>query len=237
MLGAFYQKSSQAFFDLLFPPSCVHCKAANSWLCQDCLADIPLISGSICERCGTPSPTEPSSFCEQCHNHPLKTIDSIRVAAYFEDNPLRLAIHHLKYRNNKAISSVLSTILFDTYRHSMLIADVVVPVPLHRARLRQRGYNQSELLAGKFARLAGLPLNTNTLQRTRNTASQMKLGAQERHKNVADAFTCYDRLLANRHVLLVDDVCTTGSTLDACAAALKNDGSASVVGLALAKAR
>jgi ComF family protein len=159
------------------------------------------------------------------------------VTAYFEDNPLRSAIHHLKYRNNKTISSILGKILFDTYRHSMPSVDVIVPVPLHRAKLGERGYNQSELLARELGSFARLPLNTDTLQRTRNTASQMELGAQERHDNVAGAFSCRNERLANRRVLLVDDVCTTGSTLDACAAALKKAGSASVMGLAIAKAR
>jgi ComF family protein len=166
----------------------------------------------------------------------LNSIDCIRVAAYFDDNPLRSAIHHLKYRNNKAISSILGKILFDAYRRNKFSPDVIVPVPLHRARLGERGYNQSELLARELGTLTGLPLDTTTVQRRRNTASQMELGAQERHKNVAGAFACCNTQLVRQNVLIVDDVCTTGATLDECATALKNSGSISVEGLALARA-
>jgi ComF family protein len=177
------------------------------------------------------------SACRQCQNNPLQAIDGIRSAAFFEDNPIRPAIHFLKYRNHKAVASILATILAETYQRGQLMLEVIIPVPLHAARHRQRGYNQSELLARALGTLLGLSVDTKTLQRTRHTHSQMTLGVHERHQNVVDAFACSNSSLSGRKVLLIDDVCTTGSTLDACASALKKSGAVAVWGLTLAKAR
>jgi ComF family protein len=177
-----------------------------------------------------------TTACRQCAHNPLQFIDGIRAAAYFEDNPIRPAIHFLKYRNHKAIAQILGQLLVNACQKYGVETDVVVPVPLHPTRLRERGYNQSELLANEVGALLNLPVDTHRLQRTRHTKSQMKLGATERHQNVADAFACQGQALLGRTVLLIDDVCTTGSTLDACACALKQHGVTSVWGVTLAKA-
>jgi ComF family protein len=132
------------------------------------------------------------------------------------------------------VAAALGQILVDTYRRCQLAVDVIVPVPLHASRLRERGYNQSELLAWEVSRAIGLPVNTSALERARKTKSQMTLGAAERHQNVVAAFSC-SKELARQNVLLIDDVCTTGATLDACAAAMKEKGATSVWGLTLAR--
>jgi ComF family protein len=114
---------------------------------------------------------------------------------------------------------------------------VVVPVPLHAARLRERGYNQAALLAREMAHRAALPVNEHTLTRRRATASQVELDAQQRKENVHAAFHCTDEQLVDQRVLLVDDVCTTGATLEACAEALQDSGARNVCALTLARAR
>jgi ComF family protein len=231
-----FQKFSQPLFDLLYPPVCLNCKSSDSWLCPDCLAKIEYIHPPICERCGTAKP-DGDRHCEQCRNNPLLSIDGIRAAAYFENESLRPAIHFLKYKNHKVVAAILAEILADACRRFDLSGDVIVPVPLHITRYRERGYNQSELLARQLGRLLNRPVDTTTLARVRKTRSQMELGAGERHQNVADAFACINDSLAGQVVLLIDDVCTTGSTLDACAKALKQTGGAFVWGVTLAKAR
>lgn len=230
------QKSTQSLLDLLFPPRCINCKASSSWLCQDCFNRIPFITPPICNRCGTPI-TAAAPACRQCKNNPLQNIDGIRSAAFFEDNPIRAAIHFLKYRNHKAVAAILAGLLAEVYRCYDLTADVIVPIPLHASRLQERGYNQSELLAKVMAEILGVSMNTSTLQRSRQTRSQMTLGVNERHQNVAGAFVCHNLELSGQKILLIDDVCTTGSTLDACAGALKKSGVGAVWGLTLAKAR
>jgi ComF family protein len=114
--------------------------------------------------------------------------------------------------------------------------DVIVPVPLHPARLRRRGYNQAALLARELGRRVGLPVEERALQRVRATRSQMRLSAADRRRNVQGAFRCADGRVRGRRVLLLDDVCTTGATLEACADALRAGGAESVWALTLARA-
>ena len=116
-------------------------------------------------------------------------------------------------------------------------ADLIVPVPLHPTRLHQRGYNQATLLARQFGQLSSIPVRENILARVRPTASQMTLDAEARRLNVMGAFQCIDHQLIGKHLILVDDVCTTGSTLDACACALLEAGAATVQALTVARAQ
>jgi ComF family protein len=119
---------------------------------------------------------------------------------------------------------------------SPLPVDVLVPVPLHRRRLRERGYNQSALLARELGKLTALPVVSDCLVRIRSAAPQARAAtAAERRSNVAGAFTCCDARLEGRRVLLIDDVATTGATLNACAGALKAAGTVSVWALVLAR--
>ncbi len=229
-----FQKISEPLLDLLSPPVCLNCKAAGSWFCQNCVAEVDLIQFPVCERCGTPWSDRLQS-CIQCENNPLQHLDGIRSAAYFENNPIRSAIHYLKYKNHKAVAPILGEILAEACRRFDLMTDVLIPVPLHVSRYRERGYNQSELVAEQLAKILELPVNTDTLHRIRKTKSQMQLGAGERHRNVMNAFSCSNGELSGRSVLIIDDVCTTGSTLDACADALKQSGVAVVWGVTLAR--
>ncbi len=230
----YIQKSGQILLDLFYPPRCVNCASPEDWFCKNCLSRITFISSPVCPQCGTPCTP---AGCRECANNPLRFVDGIRSAAYFEDNPIRPAIHVLKYRDHKAVATALGKILADAYHNHHLQTDVIVPVPLHISRFEERGYNQSDLLANALAACLHLPVDASTLQRTRITESQMTLGIKERHQNVKNAFACQSRSLAGRRVLLIDDVCTTGSTLDACAAALKTSGVDAVWGLTLARAR
>jgi ComF family protein len=112
---------------------------------------------------------------------------------------------------------------------------VIVPVPLHRRRLKERGYNQALLLAERLGEAVGVPIAHDLLYRNRHTMSQARLNAQERRRNVEDAFSCADRSVQDKRVLLVDDVCTTGATLEACSVALKERGALSVWALTVAR--
>lgn len=174
-------------------------------------------------------------LCTRCRTSPLK-IDCIRSVAYSE-GVLREAVHRLKYSDLTALAEPLGGLMASYWAQHPLPADVVVPVPLHAARLRERGYNQAALLADEMARRVGLAVDGHTLNRQRATAPQVELDARERRENVRDAFHCADDTLAGQQVLLVDDVCTTGSTLEACAQALYAGGARAVRALTLACAR
>ncbi len=116
-----------------------------------------------------------------------------------------------------------------------LPVDLILAVPMHPRRARERGYNQSDLLVEALSRLIQLPMTSGSLVRLRNTPSQVSLGAEARRSNVQGAFCCNDQLFQGKGVLLVDDVCTTGATLNACATALKGAGAAPVWGLTFSR--
>ena len=162
-------------------------------------------------------------------------IDSIRSVALFE-GVLRKAIHGLKYGNVRGLADDLGDLLARYWRDHSWSADALVPVPLHPRRQRERGYNQSLLLAKRVQCATGVPVVDGVLRRHRYTMSQTHLGAQERRQNVAGAFSCADDRLAGKIVVLIDDVSTTGSTLESCSVALYAGGARSVRALTLARA-
>jgi ComF family protein len=167
--------------------------------------------------------------------HAPATLTGIRSAAWFK-GPLRQAIHAFKYSGQTALAVPLGHILEVGWANGNLPAEAIVPVPLHPARLRERGYNQAALLARRLALATRLPVVEEGLRRTRATAVQMTLGAAERKLNVAGAFEGAPGRLAGRRVVLIDDVCTTGATLEACSVALREAGAAAVWALTLARA-
>lgn len=130
----------------------------------------------------------------------------------------------------------MSEMLNDYLKANPIPGDVLVPVPLHQKRLRERGYNQSSLLARELGRLSGLPVIEDCLVRLRQTSQQTRTASvEERRRNVATAFACRNRNVQDRKVILIDDVSTSGSTLSACAQALKAAGAVSVWGLTFAR--
>ena len=149
---------------------------------------------------------------------------------------MRQAIYELKYRNLRALAVTMAQLLREYFIANPVPGEVLVPVPLHHKRLRERGYNQSSLLARELGKLINLPVVGDCLVRQRHTFSQARTSSvDERRSNVAGAFVCRDQRLQEKQVLLIDDVSTSGTTLDACAGALKAGGAASVWGLALAR--
>lgn len=216
--------------DLIFPPRCVGCRKPGVWFCADCLAQVQPIPPPTCRICD--EPLAHSDLCRACRRSPLH-IDGIRCVSLHQ-GALRQAIHGLKYRHQRDLVAPLAGLLRDYLAAHPLPADVLVPVPLHPDRLRERGFNQSALLAQAIAR-DDLPVLEGCLVRQRPTQVQMTLGHEERKRNVAGAFACQDDRLRGRKVLLIDDVCTTGSTLEACSLTLREAGAASVWALTLAR--
>ena len=219
--------------DLLFPPRCVGCRQVGTWLCAQCLEQIPRVEPPFCTRCGNQVTND--NLCLRCQTSPLQ-IDCIRSVVYFE-GVLREAIHLLKYRGRTVLAKTLGSLMATYWMQHPVECDIVVPVPLHASRLRERGYNQAALLAGEMARQAGLILDEHALVRQRSTAPQVNLDAKQRKENVHAAFQCAGDALDGKHVLLIDDVCTTGATLQACAIALYQKGACGVRALTLARAR
>lgn len=216
--------------DLLLPMSCVVCRREGQYLCQGCEARLPRLQQPCCGLCAAPGHRP---LCPRCQASP-PAFDGVR-APYLMDGAVREMVHDLKYRNLRATAPHTGRLLAEFAEAAAMPADVLVPVPLHGRRLRERGYNQSELLAREVGKRLGLPVAPGLLRRTRPTPPQVSMAShEERTRNVQGAFQCPGDASGLR-VLLVDDVCTTGSTLSACAWALKGAGAASAWGLVLAR--
>ena len=179
-------------------------------------------------------------LCAHCRTMPSH-LECTRSVFYF-DGPVRDALHRFKYDGLTALAVSLGGLMAACWMGHPLPADVVVPVPLHAARLRERGYNQATLLAREMVRHLATrqvapALHERLLVRQRATPPQVGLDAARRRENVRGAFRCSGKALTGRQVLLIDDVCTTGATLEACAVALREGGARGVRALTLARAR
>lgn len=221
----------KAALDLLFPRWCIGCGREGDYICDSCRQMLSVISPPICPRCGRPQ--SEGELCPGCVDWQAG-IDGIRSPFLF-DGLIRQAVHELKYRNLRALASPLAELMYDYLIKNPLPGEVLVPVPLHRKRYRERGYNQSALLALELGKLTGLPVIENCLVRQSYVLPQARAASVgERRENVAGAFACRDGRLRGKGVILVDDVSTSGATLDACAGVLKSAGAAEIRGLTLA---
>jgi len=217
--------------ELLFPSRCLGCGKEGSLICPACRGKLSAITPPICRRCGTPQPD--GGFCSACLSH-RHDIDGIRSPFRFE-GVIRQAIHQFKYNNLRYTAGTLAELLSSYLIAHSVPGEVLIPVPLHSRRLRERGYNQSHLLAKELGKLVGLPVMNDCISRQRQTAPQARAtSASQRRSNVANAFTCR-AAMRDKKVILIDDVATSGATLDACADALKSAGAGSVWGLTIAR--
>jgi ComF family protein len=224
-------KLKRIALDLLFPQWCIGCGREGSYICDTCRQSLSWISPPVCVKCGKPG-KEPG-LCPVCY-HWDSAIDGIRAPFVFE-GIIRRAIHDLKYHNLRALVPYMAGLLYEYLNTSPLPGDVMIPVPLHRKRLRERGYNQSDLLAQDLGKLFRLPVDVDTLKRKSYTTPQARTNSViERRENVSGAFSCTGERLVGKRIILIDDVTTSGATLDACAGALKAAGVVSVWGLVIA---
>ena len=226
--------------DLLLPRQCAACEtwlplAHAHALCVACWHTLRMPVGTLCSRCGLPiSPPLPT--CASCATR-APTFDTARALGLYLAgpallNPLARAVRALKFHGHRAVATSLGGALVGLL--PLPAGSVVVPVPLHVSRLRERGYNQAVLLARALARRAHLRVVPRALVRHRSTPSQAHLDAAGRRANLANAFEATMALDAAT-VVLVDDVLTTGATADACATALRTAGAARILVLTVGR--
>jgi ComF family protein len=229
-----------AALDLVFPALCPVCGATladgrRDPLCGACWTAMPRIGPPCCERCGLPLPAGGPSVCAGCLAAPPDW-DWARAAAEYA-GVIRDAIHAFKFEGKRALARPLAALVLAQCRSAVDGAVTgLVPVPLGRARERERGFNQAALLADTLGAALDLPVRPRWLRRVRATMPQSDLGAAERLANVRGAFVAA-RATAGRHVIVVDDVLTTGATAAACARALRAAGAARVGVLTVARVR
>jgi ComF family protein len=230
--------------DAVFPPRCPTCNAIHHEqgplpFCGDCTAKIRLIRPPLCPACGLPYPegSGANHLCGNCLLTP-KAFSVARAVGYY-DGPFLSAIHDLKYRGKTALGKILGKLMaaYDDDDLHIPSFTLIVPVPLHISRLRERAFNQALLLARAVALRHAVPLDFTSLKRHIRTQPQVSLGKTERQANVRGAFEVVkpDRI-AGKKIIVIDDVYTTGSTLNECARVLMNNGAADVAVLTLARA-
>ncbi len=218
--------------DGLFPPRCGGCGRVGSRWCAECQQSVLTLGEEVCDKCGRPKQNKEE--CMYCQFQP-PPYQSLRSWAIFAP-PLRSAIHRLKYYRDMALGDALAVPLIDLARALDWPIDFVLPVPIGKKRMQERGYNQAALIAHPLALALGKSYLPKALQRKRETRSQVGLTAAERRENVQDAFDADSQVVQGRVALIVDDVATTGSTLSSCAEALLQSGAKDVYALTVARA-
>ncbi len=238
----FSAKIKNFALDCVFPTYCLGCgrflkSEAKTHLCPDCRNKIPINSGLLCPICFR-RVAGADSHCR--HSDKKSSLNFLAVATAYENPLIQKLIHQYKYGLSKEIKWTLAEIIttYLTKLTEINFADwIVVAVPLHPQRLKWRGFNQSEELAKILSQKISIPLNNQCLLRQKKTASQVEIkDFQKRRDNLSGAFQLKkSEIIKNKNIILLDDVHTSGATMEAAAAALKLAGVKTIIGLAIAK--
>ena len=225
--------------DLIFPPRCAVCgevltiEERNGFLCANCREDIPCFPKEKCPHCG--GETDNAGFCDFC----VKSYSFDSACAAFPYEAVRDAIHLFKYDGDQTIGYGLGELMAEyllKYHEELLVkTDVMVSVPLHPKKEKYRGFNQTHILCEKISEKTGLIFEKKALERKRETIAQSELNPEERKMNLKDAFMAVEDF-TGKHVLLVDDIFTTGTTCNECAKELYRAGAKEVMVFALSAA-
>ena len=238
-----FAKAKALLLYVLFPNTCYACRRdldleQKEALCDGCLKQIKTVGNLYCLRCGKPLP-DGGAHCYQCRGSKARQFKCkiIRSAVLFGPQ-VRSLVHAFKYADQSYLADFLAGIMhthFSDYA-DLAEAELIIPVPLHLKKAKTRGYNQAELLALALGKKLELAVSCQSLKRVRNTTSQTKLGREGRLKNMSGAFECVEpQQIKGKVILLIDDVATTGATLECCAEALKKAGAKKVMAYTLAR--
>ena len=222
-----------ALLDFIYPPSCGGCGKPGIRWCADCHTSLRSVPHTrACKICDLP--LAPGQACPDCsRNRPH--FSALRSVFIYE-GALRKAIHKLKFQNDLGLAETFSACLIDEFFSTEWPIDVITAVPLSKNRQKERGFNQSILLARTLAWGTKIPFDPNLIARRRETTSQVGLDAPQRLSNVTGAFTSPSGICNGQNVLIIDDIATTGATLSACAQSLLERGAHEVFALTLARA-
>jgi competence protein ComFC len=223
--------------DLLFPKLCLRCGTEGDFLCPDCQATLDILESNFC-LCQRPSRLPFVGKCRFCRE---KRLAGLYFALSYKNNLVKNLVGRLKYEPSaKELAKTLALLIITHFNLIQKTFEVenhlLVPVPLAKKKLRRRGFNQSEEIAKVLSENLKIPMMTNILLKNRETKTQMKLSREERTTNIKDAFFVENKeLLKDKEILLVDDVYTTGATMEECVRVLKRAGAKAVWGVAVAR--
>lgn len=208
----------------LYPPVCVFCgKICKEGICGECRKNVGIIKEPRCKKCGKPIRQEEKEFCYDCEREEL-CFEQGR-SLWLHKMPVSSSIYAFKYKNRRIYGEIYGREMAKTFRKIIYLwkVDVIVPVPLHKKKQKKRGYNQSEILAKEIGFYVNIPVDTTLVKRKINTVPQKEFSRKERKKNLKNAFEVTKKIKGKR-VLIIDDIYTTGSTIDAISVLLKKAG-------------
>ncbi|MDD3678753.1 MAG: ComF family protein [Patescibacteria group bacterium] len=224
-------KLKNLLIETIFPSYCLGCRRIGSFVCGDCFEKIIKIKSQTCPFCKKISPG--GATCPNCKSK--ASLEGVLSFGYFKDDLMREIVYRYKYEGLFAISEIISDWLLNLVNQQSIDFDLITFTPLSRKRKNKRGYNQSEVLAKKISKKLKIPCEP-LIEKRRETKPQVGLGRKERILNLKNAFFIKKRVnLTSKRIVIVDDVITTGSTLNECAFVLKNAGAKKVWGLTIAK--
>lgn len=229
------QKIKKLLLDIFFPIRCLGCGEFDQWICNDCHKAFPTLTEQHCFICKE-NITKNGEICFNCVKESNVSLKSVFVASVYQNELLRKSIHHFKYKFIEDLAEPLALLIAQTLQNSNHpTPDVIIPVPLHKRRLRWRGFNQAKALARELD--LKIPIVDDVLIRHQNTTPQVKMkNRKQRLENLNDAFSIKNpEVIKNKKVLLIDDVVTTGTTLSICAKELKKAGADEVQALVIAR--
>lgn len=230
-----FDKVSEFLIDLLFPKHCVSCDKEGSFLCHDCKNKIIKIKTPFCPICNRI--TKDGKYCSRCKKE--AHLNGVIIATHYQ-SIIKKVIADYKYEGIKGLDNSLSDLLLSAFENTTLFTKqiILIPVPIHRSRFNQRGYNQSELLCKKIVnKIPHASLNSKIIIKNKNTSHQVSLTRKQRLNNVKGSFSIKTKNqdISEKIIILVDDVYTTGATLNECAKILKPFYPKQIWGLVLAK--
>lgn len=263
LMRVFFIKSFKVIINTLFPIECCVCGKEDVWTCDSCIVEIKSNSISFCPACG--SGNNYFRFCEQCRkkfhlegvwiaseyknkqiSHLIKSMKygfakevgnslALFLSFFLEDLFRQASLSSFLSGNEfipKKFQAILKTpkIMTDALSNT-----IIIPVPLHIRRMKWRGFNQSEIIAQELSKITDIATDNKNLIKTKNNRPQTKLMAADRKQNAKDAYAWQGKNIKNKNIILLDDVCTTGATLNECAKVLKKNGAGEIWGLVLAK--
>lgn len=210
---------------IIYPKTCCFCgKVSEKELCGECAEKVVYIEEPRCKCCGKPVRYTEQEYCYDCqkHTHLYEQGRSL----WIHKMPVSLSIYQFKYKNRRIYGEFYAKEMARNYGDLIRAwgVDVIVPIPLHRKKERSRGYNQAAIIAKQLGEIMGIPVDCKLLVRNRYTRPQKELNDKERKKNLNQAFSVTKRLGNDMSILLIDDIYTTGSTMDAAAEELKKNG-------------
>lgn len=234
------QLSSSAL-NFILPPVCLNCHEPliqPNQLCSKCWSDIDFLMPPLCQINGTPLPFDigDKTISAAAIAHPPEYDSARSVASY--QGTMRELIHKLKYQDRHELTTLLATWLIQFGKTQLTNADLIIPIPLHRWRLWQRRFNQSTLLSKRISEITNIPVDWESFQRSKKTSPQVGLSSKQRRLNVAGAFNVPKHRLnhiENKTIILIDDVVTTGTTVNSAAKTLKKAGASEIYVLSLAR--